>query len=82
MMDPSSQGAKQAGLDNALIGLLSAVEREDPCYYEPLSPESSTHEQLCDLESLGYIHYCPYPEEFWVILPTGKEFLSKLFRGL
>lgn len=56
-MDPSSQGAKQAGLDNALIGLLSAVEREDPCYYyEPLSPESSTHEQLCDLESLGYIH--------------------------
>jgi hypothetical protein len=41
MMDPSSQGAKQAGLDNALIGLLSAVEREGPSKQVPKHASSS-----------------------------------------
>jgi hypothetical protein len=62
-------------MDDALIQLLADVERGDPYYCETSSPESSKYQQLCKLESRGYIRYCSYPEEFWVILPRGKEFL-------
>ena len=81
-MGPRFSSAGRAGLDPVFIELLAAVGRAHLGYYAPLSAESCTHEQLCHLESLGYIRYCRYPEEFWVILPAGKEFLSKLSREL
>ena len=64
--------------DDELVRLLADVERGDAYYCESSSPQSSQYQQLCSLESRGYIRYCPYPEEFWVILPAGKEFLSTL----
>jgi len=63
-------------LDDELVGLLAAVEREEP-YYEPSLPQSLRYIGLCRLESLGYVRYCPYPEDFWVILPAGREVLSR-----
>ena len=66
--------SKSTVLDDELIGLLDTVEKEDP-YYEPSLPKSLEYERLCKLESLGYIRYCPYPEDFWVILPAGREIL-------
>lgn len=71
---PNSTGSTV--LDAELVGLLAAVEQEDP-YYEPALPKSRKYERLCNLESLGYIRYCPYPEDFWVILPAGRELLSR-----
>ena len=79
-MGSSPQGTKSPELDDELVRLLVDVERADPYYYESSSPLSSKYQQLCSLESLGYIRYCSYPEEFWVILPAGKEFLSTLSR--
>jgi hypothetical protein len=72
------QGSEMPELDDDLVRLLADVERGDPYYYESSSPQSSKYQQLCSLESLGYIRYCSYPEEFWVILPAGTEFLSTL----
>ena len=77
-MGSSPQGTQSPELDDELIRLLADVERADPYYCESSSPQSSKYQQLCSLESLGYIRYCSYPEEFWVILPAGKEFLSTL----
>ena len=77
-MGSSPQGTQSPELDDELVRLLVDVERADPYYYESSSPLSSKYQQLCSLESLGYIRYCSYPEEFWVILPAGKEFLSTL----
>jgi hypothetical protein len=54
----------------------STMLHEARYFTKPL-PVPSRLRQLCDLESLGYIRYCPYPEEFWVALPAGKELLSK-----
>jgi hypothetical protein len=72
------QDSELPELDDELIRLLADVGRADSYYYESSSPQSSQYQQLCSLESLGYIRYCSYPEEFWVILPAGKEFLSTL----
>ena len=72
------QGTQSPELDDELFRLLADVERADSYYYESSSPQSSKYQQLCSLESLGYIRYCSYPEEFWVIVPAGKEFLSTL----
>lgn len=77
-MDRAAQTSER--VDDRLTGLLKAVELAGPFYYEPLSPDFLIHGQLCVLESLGYIRYCRYPEEFWVMLPAGKEFLSGLPR--
>jgi hypothetical protein len=63
-------------MNDDLLRLLDDVARGQ-VFYEALSPVPSRLRQLCDLESLGYIRYCPYPEEFWVALPAGKELLSK-----
>ena len=81
-MGSSPQGTQSPELDDELIRLLADVERADPYYYESSSPQSSKYQQLCSLESLGYIRYCSYPEEFWVILPRGREFLSRFFGEL
>src|SRR5712691_3787212 len=70
------QGSEPSELDDELIRLLVDVEQADPYYYESSAPQSSKYLQLCELESRGYIRYCSYPEEFWVILPRGREFLS------
>ena len=67
---------RQPVLSAELVGQLSAVEQEDP-YYEPSFSKSRKYELLCELERLGYVRYCPYPEDFWVILPAGRELLSK-----
>ena len=68
-------------INDDLLRLLDDVARSS-VYYEALAPlPSRLHRQLRDLESLGYIRYCPYPEEFWVMLPAGKEFLSRFGRG-
>jgi hypothetical protein len=69
------QDSEPPELDDELVRLLADVERGDPYYCESLSPESSKYKLLCNLESCGYIRYCSYPEEFWVILPRGREFL-------
>ena len=45
-------------------------------FYETLSPRPSELRQLLELESQGYIRYCPYPEEFWIALPAGRDLLS------
>ena len=76
-MGASPQGTQSPELDDELIRLLADVERADPYYYESSSPQSSKYQQLCELESREYIRYCSYPEEFWVILPRGREFLSR-----
>jgi len=75
-MSPRPQNSELPKLDDELVRLLAEVERGDPYYCESSSPESSKYQQLCELESRGYIRYCSYPEEFWVILPRGREFLS------
>jgi hypothetical protein len=75
-MSPGPKGIGSPALDDAYLRLLGDVARTDP-YYESLSPAPSCYERLCTLESLGYIRYCPYPEEYWVILPAGKEVLAK-----
>ena len=75
-MGASPQGTQSPELDDELIRLLADVERADPYYYESSAPQSSKYQHLCRLEYLGYIRYCSYPEEFWVIRPEGKEFLS------
>ena len=66
------QGSEPSELDDELIRLLVDVEQADPYYYESSAPQSSKYQQLCELESRGYIRYCSYPEEFWVILPRGR----------
>ena len=63
-------------LGDELVGLLADVAREEP-YYEPSIPTSTTYKDLCKLESLGYVHYCPYPEDFWILLPAGRQLLSR-----
>lgn len=63
-------------VNDDLLRLLDDVARAQ-VFYEILLPARSRIEQLCDLESLGYIRYCSYPEEFWVVLPDGKEFLLR-----
>ena len=70
------RGSEPPELDDELVRLLADVERGYPGYYESSSPQSSKYQQLCELESRGYIRYCSYPEEFWGILPRGREFLS------
>jgi hypothetical protein len=77
IMGSGSNGMLSPELNDELVRLLADVERADP-YYESSSPQSSKYQQLCSLESLGYIRYCSYPEEFWVILPAGKDFLSSV----
>ena len=81
-MGAGPQGTQSPELDDELFRLLADVERADSFYYESSSPQSSKYQQLCSLESLGYIRYCSYPEEFWVILPRGREFLSRFFGEL
>ena len=73
-MYPRPQGLELP--DDELVQLLGDVERGDPYYCESLSAESSKYQKLCELEARGYIRYCAYPEEFWVILPRALEFLS------
>jgi hypothetical protein len=81
-MYPGSDGIRGANkmekavLDDELVGQLSAVEQEN-LYYEPSLPKSRKYELLCMLEGLGYIRYCPYPEDFWIILPAGREVLLR-----
>jgi hypothetical protein len=70
----------QVLMNSDLLRLLDSVARA-PVFYESLSPVPSLRQQLGDLESLGYIRYCPYPEEFWIVLPAGKEFLAKSKHG-
>ena len=72
------QGSEPPELDDRLIRLLADIERSQPYYCESSSPESPTYQLLCELEAREYIRYCSYPEEFWVILPAGTEFLSTL----
>ena len=72
--------SRQVVINDDLIRLLDDVARV-LVFYEALSPLPSRLRELRDLEALGYIRYCPYPEEFWVVLPAGKEFLSKSKSG-
>jgi hypothetical protein len=63
-------------MEKDLLQLLESVARVQ-VFYEVLSPLPSRRQQLSDLESLGLIRYCPYPDEFWIVLPAGWEFLAK-----
>lgn len=62
-------------MDKDLLQMLADVAHAG-CFYETLLPRNSRLRLLQQLESLGYIRYCRYPDEFWVVLPRGKEFLS------
>lgn len=64
-------------MNDELLQLLADVAGAG-VFYEALSPPQSRLHQLYDLESLGYIRYCSYPEEFWIVLPAGEEFLSRI----
>jgi hypothetical protein len=63
-------------MDDGLRRLLADVAQAG-VFYEALSPPQSRLHQLRELESFGFIRYCSYPEEFWVVLPAGEEFLSR-----
>jgi hypothetical protein len=67
--------AHRVAMNEDLLRLLADVARAE-LFYQTLSPQPSQLQQLCDLESLGYIRYCSYPEEFWIVLPAGKALLS------
>lgn len=43
-------------------------------YYPPLT--SADSERLRTLARAGMIHWCPYPEEFYIITPVGKRFVE------
>ena len=62
-------------IDSELFELLARVDYEDN-YYAPLSKETPEYQLLSKLENLRFVRYCPYPEEFWVILPSGKDLLK------
>ena len=64
----------QVRVNHTLLRLLADVERAG-FFYEPLSPQPTLFRQLRDLEAIGYIRYCPYPEEFWIMLPAGRDAL-------
>ena len=64
------------GMNAELLQLLADVASAG-IFYETLSPQPSELRQLLELESQGYVRYCPYPEEFWIALPTGKDLLSQ-----
>lgn len=46
--------------------------KEGSVYYGPLMPKDDAGrremELLRELESAGYVRYCPYPEEYWVAI--------------
>ena len=67
-------GSYHNALSGDLLGLLAEVARAG-CFFEALSPEPQQARQLRDLEARGCIRYCPYPEEFWVVLPAGEKIL-------
>ncbi|UCH92558.1 MAG: hypothetical protein JSV88_19990 [Candidatus Aminicenantes bacterium] len=63
----------------AIVELLQKIAQEDQ-YTIPLSPEwekSDESRLLRKMASLGIIHWCPYPEEFYILWPLGKEILGK-----
>ena len=62
-------------MNDQTLRLLEEVARAQ-VFYESLSPVPSRRQEMSALESLGYIRYCPYPEEFWIALPAGVEFLA------
>ena len=64
----------QVRVNEDLLRLLADVEHAG-FFYEPLSPQPTQFRQLRDLAALGYIRYCPYPEEFWIMLPAGRDAL-------
>jgi len=61
-------------MNNDLFELLARVDYEGS-YYGPLSKEIPEYQLLRELETLGFVRYCPYPDELWVILPSGKDLL-------
>jgi hypothetical protein len=52
-MAPGSRNAAQTQIESDLIVLLKAVEKARPFYFESLTSESPTHQQLRQLEGLG-----------------------------
>jgi hypothetical protein len=62
-------------IDSEMFELLARVDYEGN-YYGSLSTETPEYQLLRKLENLGFVRYCPYPEEFWVILPSGKDLLK------
>ena len=55
--------------------LLAKIEGEGT-YYEMLDRQADPEAPLLDrLKRLGMIRWCPYPEEFYVILPPGLALL-------
>lgn len=66
--------SRDTAVSGDLLRLLAEIARAG-CFYEALSPEPMQARQLCDLEARGCIRYCPYPEEFWIVLPAGEELL-------
>lgn len=71
-MNPDSTTQLSPELRNLLI----RVAAEHPRYYAPLSPDAHENKLLRELERLNCVHFCPYPEEFWVLLPQGKALLT------
>jgi hypothetical protein len=58
-----------------LAQLLAEIARAE-VFQEALLAPVSRLQQLRELEALGLVRYCPYPEEFWIALPAAKDFLA------
>ena len=45
---------------------------EDKEFYPPVG-ECDESQRLRKLAKEGYIRWCPYPEEFYIVTPSGLE---------
>ena len=67
-------------LDDSLKRLLRKVKEEKE-FYVPLHNlhnQDAEDENLRFLSKLGLIHWCPYPDEFYILTPKGMEVLNDI----
>lgn len=76
----SNASPEVASLDRfRLAELLSEIEAAGEYYISSsLTKDSPASIMLRALAREEYIHWCPYPEEFYIIRPRGVELLQQL----
>lgn len=80
---PSSASNASPGVDSLdrfrVAELLSEIEAAGEYYISSsLTQDSPVSIMLRALAREEYIHWCPYPEEFYIIRPRGIELLRQL----
>jgi hypothetical protein len=82
-MTDSSDNEAPAELSPYVLNILRDIAAEDH-YYAPLSlaHDDPLRLALRTLESMEYIHWCPYPEEFYIIRRAGLAALGRRDQGL